>query len=586
MKNKNYLSLSGKKQVALKLNFLFFIASMAAILLSFLPLHSKGQSVTFKSLLKEMVNSNQLARYPYPFYRQLEASSYNRASVSPFKPGWFADGDGSGYIRKDTIDSKVEYVIMEHKGPGCITRIWTPYFYYNLNDHTGPDISIYIDGSSKPVLKENLIQLLSGKSFVYPPFANFTTRAGVLYLPIPFSKSCMITLDKKPFYYCVAYRAYSKGTDVKSFSMEELKKSSVLSNSVGNALLHQTPFPNSYTKEVFGNIKPDESLTLRLPGGMYAIQGLKFKLDHTLPFGTLRNILLRMAFDGKETVWCPLGDFFCSADTVNDFHTKFIQASNGMTMTCQWIMPYHNDAKITLVNYSGQDVKLSIAAHTIPWKWNDRSMYFHANWCDYGYLPGNKFFDMNFITIKGQGRIVGDALTVLSPSKSWWGEGDEKIYIDKKDIERHFPSQFGTGTEDYYGWAGGVIPTGKDTFSIPFGSNVRVGNAENPRGYNICIRNRILDDIPFNDILKFDMEASPGVDIRHYYNLLSYSMVTYWYGKPGAVSNRKPEINRMRQKLMKVSALELLEQKIKNGQLHLDSNYLDAKVNLLSQFPE
>jgi hypothetical protein len=543
------------------------------------------QTVSMESLLRKMSDNSQLAQFPTLFYQSLESSSYNRASVSPFKKGWFADSDGTGYIRQDTIDGRTEYVIMEHKGPGCITRMWTPYFYYNLDNHTGPEVRIYIDGKKNPVLTENFIQLLTGKSFVHPPFANLTTRAGVFYLPIPFSKSCKVTLDKKPFYYCISYRAYPKETKVRSFSTEKYRNSSSLIKSAGIVLIHPEHLSDSHVKELSEDIPPGDSINVMLPKGMNAIRDMKFKVGHALAFGTLRNILLKITFDGKETVWCPLGDFFCSADTTNNFHTKFIWVDDN-TMNCRWVMPYHSKAKITLINYSDQDIKVLAKVHVDPWKWDNHSMYFHANWCDYGYLPGNKFFDLNFITIKGQGRIVGDALTVLSPSKGWWGEGDEKIYINEKDINRHFPLQFGTGTEDYYGWAGGIVPTGKDTFSIPFGSNVRNGNQRNPRGYNICIRDRILDDIPFKNIIKFDMEASPGVDIRHYYDLLTYSMVTYWYGKAGAICNRKNETRKIKQKLMRVSSLDVLEQGLKNGQIHLDNSYIEDKVRLLSRFPK
>lgn len=578
MKNKNYLLLSDKIKMTLKMNILFFFASAVIILLSFLPHYSKGQSVTFKSLLKEVVNSNQLARYPNPFYRQLEASSYNRASVSPFKPGWFADSDGSGYIRKDTINGKVEYVIMEHKGPGCITRIWTPYFYYDLNDHIGPHISIYIDGSRKPALKDNLIKLLTGKSFVRPPFANLTTRAGVFYLPIPFSKSCKITLDKNPFYYCVSYRAYPKGTPVQSFKMQTFNQDKILLRQVAFALTNSKKHFDKNTKYITRTIKNNDSISLDLPDGSHAIKCLGFRIKSPVSFGLLRNVLFKMNFDHQVTVWCPLGDFFCSADTVNDFRTQFMQVDDGNTLISKWTMPYHHQAKIELINHSGKDLDMNITVETKPWEWDKRSMYFHANWRNYGYLPGNKFFDLNFITAKGKGVIVGDALTVLSPSMGWWGEGDEKIYIDEKDIERHFPSQFGTGTEDYYGWAGGVIPKGKDIFSIPFGSNVRVGNKDNPRGYNICIRNRILDDIAFNDKLKFDMEASPGVDIRHDYDLLAYSVITYWYGLPGVSSNQQYQLNKVKQKLMSLSTLDVLEHQLKAGQVHLDSSYIINKI--------
>ncbi|MGH2644444.1 MAG: hypothetical protein ACRDE2_10885, partial [Chitinophagaceae bacterium] len=304
---------------------LFF--SLMLYLLFIYPHYAFSQShpVTFNSLLKEMANNAQLAQYPSPYYQQLEASSYNRASVSPFKPGWFADSDGSGYIRKDTVNGKVEYVIMEHNGPGCITRMWTPYFYYDLDNHAGPNIRIYIDGNKTPVLKENFIQLLTGKSFLHPPFATLTTRAGVSYLPIPFSKNCIVTLDEKPFYYCISYRAYHKGTKVKSFSMNEYKRSAKAIKTASEALNNSFQKSSKNLRRVFADIKINDSLTIDLPKGRNAIQKLMFKINTPVSFGLLRNILLKITFDGQQTVWCPLGDFFCSADTINSFHTKFLQ---------------------------------------------------------------------------------------------------------------------------------------------------------------------------------------------------------------------------------------------------------------------
>jgi phage protein U len=46
---------------------------------------------------------------------------------------------------------------------------------------------------------------------------------------------------------------------------------------------------------------------------------------------------------------------------------------------------------------------------------------------------------------KGRRVYVGDTLTIMNPEEQWWGEGDEKIWVDGED----FPSLFGTGTEDY-----------------------------------------------------------------------------------------------------------------------------------------
>jgi hypothetical protein len=39
----------------------------------------------------------------------------------------------------------------------------------------------------------------------------------------------------------------------------------------------------------------------------------------------------------------------------------------------------------------------------------------------------------------------------MNPVTIWWGEGDEKIWVDGEA----FPSIFGTGTEDYYAYSWG-----------------------------------------------------------------------------------------------------------------------------------
>ena len=55
---------------------------------------------------------------------------------------------------------------------------------------------------------------------------------------------------------------------------------------------------------------------------------------------------------------------------------------------------------------------------------------------------------------------VADTLALLNCYPRWWGEGDAKIYVDGET----FPSHFGTGSEDYYGYT--YCRT--DLFSCPF----------------------------------------------------------------------------------------------------------------------
>ncbi len=47
-----------------------------------------------------------------------------------------------------------------------------------------------------------------------------------------------------------------------------------------------------------------------------------------------------------------------------------------------------------------------------------------------------RHFDVNYVTLEGKGLYAGDALTVFNTADAWWGEGDEKIFVDN-DIFLH-----------------------------------------------------------------------------------------------------------------------------------------------------
>jgi hypothetical protein len=230
-------------------------------------------------------------------------------------------------------------------------------------------------------------------------------------------------------------------------------------------------------------------------------------------------------------------------------------------------MPFKTSFHFTIRNLgnTGVDIK-NLSIKYGNWLWDDRSMYFHANWRSDELLAGDTFKDWNFIDIHGKGVIVGDQLTVLNPDDGWWGEGDEKIYIDE-DLNKRFPSHFGTGTEDYYGWAGGEVPGKDDVFSHPFLANIEVGSAtpvrRGAKGFNICTRIRALDAIPFSKRLVFDMEASPGTQIRNAWNFLNYSAMIFWYGRPGTVDNRPPLPERALKPVISLSQIDSLSNTVK-----------------------
>ena len=80
--------------------------------------------VTFSSLLEEMVDYEEAARFPALPFSCRQESSYDRRSIHPDSAGWFANNDGFGIIRVDTVNGRKENVLFDQDGPGVITRFW------------------------------------------------------------------------------------------------------------------------------------------------------------------------------------------------------------------------------------------------------------------------------------------------------------------------------------------------------------------------------------------------------------------------------------------------------------------------------
>jgi hypothetical protein len=153
-------------------------------------------------------------------------------------------------------------------------------------------------------------------------------------------------------------------------------------------------------------------------------------------------------------------------------------------------------------------------------------MHFHSAWRQQRLIPTRPYSDWNYVSITGKGVYLGDTLSLFNPAKQWWGEGDEKIRVDGED----FPSHFGTGSEDYYGYAWGHPAP----FQGPF-CNQPCAHPNN-LGPTTNTRTRVLDAIPFTKSLDFEMEVWHWADCK-----MDYAAATYWYARPGAACNRKPE---------------------------------------------
>lgn len=433
--------------------------------------------VTFGSLLDEMVDRDRMAMFPSPEYRLEQHSSYHRNSVTPEDPeGWFANRDRGHFIRTEENDGRTEWVLMEHRGPGAIARTWmpdpriTPMVLRGRRE--APDslgtLRVYLDGNPDPVIEGPTYDLFNGTTITAYPFGHKSLSSAVSFLPFPWAESVKITMDVAPRFFIFTYRTYEAGTEVKTFSMEDLEDEKALMDAVGARLVSPAASQEGLQESVAGRIPPGEQTSLDLPTGEHAVRILSIKLgDYGNPQVT-RSVVVQMTFDGEETVWSPVGDFFGTGVGLHPFQGWYRTVSEDGRMTCRWIMPYRESASVTVLNLHDESVDVELEATVGDWHWNERSMYFHTTWNHESDMPTRPPSDWNYVTLDGQGVYVGDALTVWNPEEIWWGEGDAKIWVDGED----FPSIFGTGTEDYYAYAYGG--QNRAFYEHPFHAQVRV----------------------------------------------------------------------------------------------------------------
>lgn len=487
-------------------------------------------TVTIGSLLKEMADRSGIARLPEVPYKQLQATSYDRLKTDPNdSKTWFANKDYEQFIRTEQRHGKTEWVVMEHEGPGAITRIWTPL----LSDKDKMLVRFYLDGSDEPVIEEPFNDLMRGKLEFKPPFAFISwPEPGVTdgvgsdsYFPIPFAKSCRVTLSEVPFYYAFSYRAYPADTHVESFSPSALAEAKSTVEAVGADLDKQPAVTGGKDSEV--NLGPGREFVVRGPKGAHALTGLKLTFANKPDLQALRSLVVSMTFDGEPTVWCPVGEFFGCGVHDHPVWDRFRAVDDKGTMACVWPMPYERTGEIRIHNYGSGRMRLRVAAQFGPWNWDSRSMHFHGSWRNQYPLATRPMSDWNYLTATGSGIYVGDTLTVFSPAAGWYGEGDEKVYQDGEA----FPSHIGTGTEDYYGFAWGMAEHYSSAYVAMPTRDLK--GRENWMGYTTTSRIRGLDGILFHKSLRFDMEVWDWADCK-----VGYSAATFWYARPGATSNR------------------------------------------------
>jgi Protein of unknown function (DUF2961) len=279
-------------------------------------------------------------------------------------------------------------------------------------------------------------------------------------------------------------------------------------------------------------IQPGETLVLadlEGPGIIHHLWNTSASLN---PYSA-RALVIRIYWDHSEkpSVEVPLGDFFGVGQGANvDYQSLPMNiSSHGRSRNCFWSMPFKKHAKITISNDLA-GFGPTYFYYYVDWEkvkaLPEEVLYFHAR---YHQQSKAKPGDHLVLNTTGRGSYVGTVYSVLQTVNGWFGEGDDRFFIDGEKI----PSIQGTGTEDYFGDAWGFREFSGSFNGVPLYEGPLAGDRVS------AYRWHIMDPIHFSKSLKFSIEHK-GSDVDDNGKERSrsderadwVSSVAFWYQTP------------------------------------------------------
>lgn len=484
------------------------------------PEEDAVQQFTYEDIVYRLVDLESLARLPLKGERGEQFSSYDQRSIYDTDNDkyimWDANHDGTYVLRHENGRE----VLAEMKGPGCIWRIWS------ATPQDGK-VAIYLDGSEQPVIDIPFKDYFSGDT---SPFNRdqlvYTASMGHnSYVPIPYQKSCKIVAEPGwGVYYHFTYSTFPEGTEVETLQLPLTDSQSQSLDKVNDMLGSRGPRAASSARDRTVTRKeylhPGSTLIVAELDGPSAITSIQVKLDKPLAKDreVLTELVLAVRWDANKeyAVYAPLGAFFGTMPGLNYYRSYPMGIETDNTLYSNWYMPFGEKAELCIINTGDRKVPLEMIIDYRKIKSADKLGRFHAKWHRDQFLPEDpdRTIDWTILKTKGKGRYVGVALHIWNPLGNWWGEGDEKFFIDGEK----FPSTFGTGSEDYFGYAW----CRPELFERAFHNQTLCEGVS--QGHISVNRWHIADNIPFQRSFDGYIEKYfPNDRPTH------YDCVAYWY---------------------------------------------------------
>lgn len=260
-----------------------------------------------------------------------------------------------------------------------------------------------------------------------------------------------------------------------------------------------------------------------------------------------RKVLIKIYWDDSPSpnVIAPIGDFFCLGHsmaanfqslpfTVSVKPSEEKKFGGAAAFNCYLPMPFNSRARVEIEN-QGDEAYFQyfyIDYELYPEPLPKDTLYFHAHFRRMNPTNGWAPLDMqtnsletqvsnldgkrNYVLLEteGKGHYIGCNHSVAHFQGTWWGEGDDMIWIDDDTWP---PSMHGTGGEDYFnqGW-------GMQKNAYPYCGTII--HEEDVPNYQVSYRWHLPDPVRFNKRICVTLESGHGNHLRD-----DWSSTAYWY---------------------------------------------------------
>lgn len=493
--------------------------------------------VDVASLLRALVDESRESLVALPVASSAVYSSRDQGSIEPTEPAaWYSESDSGNALRVDRVDGRSEWVLAEVRGAGALTRIVVKSSSV-LRDAV---LRIRLDGESVPSIEWPLREVARSIVPRLAPYAVWhqaMTAGGAAsqgdaeqvsgtidcVLPIPFERSCVVTLDRRPDLYRIESVSFAEGARVERLTGEWLRATS------GSELA--TLQADARTRLAIGNPAKLSAAALA-PGGRLertveprderggVIRTLAIQIDPMQAGAAVRDLWVECDFDGTGAVRMPLGHFIGLGEHTGPTADAFRRVGPNGAMEFRLPMPFARSARIALVNRGRSSLDCALEVTRVePRTSAEQPQLLHGAWRLHPRLVVDAPVEVELARIDGAGVLVGECVTQHAALFNWWPSGDERIKIDGRD------ELAGPSYDLSFGSAPGLPRLARGLLvSIPIrdqGQGARRWSAS---------RLRALDSVRFSQSLVQTLEvqpaAFPGWEIT-----LSHSVL--WYARAG-----------------------------------------------------